>query len=124
MSIIPQYWKDFVKEHSLEGVQFDIPEEKDKSEVSATFEILSEKNILDEMDNFYPGLIVKKDHFIPIANCSIGSGDPYFINSTEGENGKLYRIYHDEVFDENYNKKNAIAIVLDSYKTILNFIEP
>ena len=91
MSEIPKYWIDFLKTNNISGIEIEIPENMDLSELGATFEIMNEEESVDEMNNYYPGLIVKKDNYIPIGSCSIGSGDPYFINTNDGPTGKLYR---------------------------------
>lgn len=37
-----------------------------------------------------------------------------FINVNDGENGKLYRVYHDD---------NSVDVVVNNYKDILNFVK-
>jgi hypothetical protein len=120
--MIPDYWIKFLDKNSLRGVECEIPEDKDLSQLDGCcLEVFNEENILDEATNFYPGLIVKNDGYIPVAGCCHGSGDPYFININNGEFGPLYRIYHDEVHDENYDRSKAIEIVLENYQALLQY---
>ncbi|WP_323756071.1 hypothetical protein [Roseivirga sp.] len=121
MNTHPKHWLDFLKTNGLNGLEIEIPESKDLSELGASFKIMNEKESIDEMLNFYPSIIVKHQNYIPIGNCCVGSGDPYFINSDDGPNGKLYRVYHDEVIDETYDKDSAISVVLIKYEDILKF---
>ena len=120
--MIPDYWTKFVESEDIEEIDFEIPEEKDLSGVGADLSIMREEHILDEANKAYPGVIVKKDGFVPVGSCLIGSGDPYFININDGENGPLYRIYHDSVYEDGYDAKHAVAKVLSSYKELKNYI--
>ena len=54
--MIPDYWKQFIELHSLEGREFSIPEEQDKSGVGADLEIFDEKNSNEEAKNYWPGI--------------------------------------------------------------------
>jgi hypothetical protein len=120
-TVQPQYWQDFISQNNILYTEISIPEENDLSEVGTDLEIFDEKTTSEEASLFYPGLVVIKDGYIPIAGCSIGSGDPYFININEGENGSLYRIYHDSVFEDGYNVNDAVDKVLENYEDLLKY---
>ncbi len=116
------YWRTFVEQHHLVGREISVPDDRDISEVGIEIEILGEEAIHSEQTAAYPGIAVAEAGYIPVGGCSIGTGDPYFINIHDGEGGPLYRIYHDEVVDQNYNPKTAIAVVLKDYRELLNFL--
>ncbi|WPJ95399.1 hypothetical protein SH580_18425 [Coraliomargarita algicola] len=118
--MIPDYWKEFLEANDLIEKDFELSESEDLSGVGADFSLMSFEDIIDEAENYYPGIKVKEDGFIPVGSCQIGTGDPYFINKKEGKNGALYRIYHDSVTDEGYDHESAIDKVLDHYETLLN----
>ncbi|MEI8012790.1 MAG: hypothetical protein WCI27_10000 [Candidatus Omnitrophota bacterium] len=120
--MIPEYWKTFVNQHSLDGREIDIPEESDLSELGANFEIFDEISIRYETENLYPGIVVAKEGFVPVGGCLLGSGDQYYINRNDGSNGPLYRIYHDMFGGESYEKDKAIVVVLRNYAEVLKFI--
>lgn len=61
--------------------------------------------------------------FVPVGICALGTGDPCFINSHDGDGGPLYRIYHDEVNDENYDPSRAVAIVLEDHRELLKYTD-
>ena len=46
-----------------------------------------------------------------------------FINVNDKQPGPVYRIYHESVHDQNYNREEAIEIVLKSYQHLLKFID-
>lgn len=120
--MIPDYWIEFLNKSNLRDIECEIPEESDLSEIDGgCLEIFNENNIKDEATNYYPGIGVLNDGYIPVAGCSHGSGDPYFININDGKSGPLYRIYHDEVIDENYSKDSAINRVLNNYEDLLKY---
>jgi hypothetical protein len=122
--MIPDYWKEFISKNSIIDKSFEIPSDADLSELEGgSLEIFGESDILDEANEFYPGLAVKKDGYIPVAGCLHGSGDPYFINVSDGINGALYRIYHDAEMDDDdsYNMDEAVNIVLKDYSDLLKY---
>ena len=120
---MPPYWQTFLEQHRLVGREFSIPVEGDLSGVGAAIEILDEQAIRAEQTEAYPGIGVSKAGFVPVGGCSIGTGDPYFINARDGEGGPLYRIYHDEVTGENYDSDKAIAMVLKDYRELLKYAD-
>jgi len=120
--MIPDYWVRFVKAHDPLAKEIRIPEEADMSQVGADFQMMTAEDCLNEATNFWPGIGVTKDGYVPVAECLIGSGDPYFINSNDGEGGPLYRIYHDSVSEEGYDTEVAVAIVLRSYEQVLSYV--
>ncbi|MDC5806206.1 hypothetical protein OPW36_13040 [Vibrio europaeus] len=115
MIYIPDYWLDFISKNNLSNKSFEIPDDFDLSGLGADFKVFARSEIDDETSNYYPGINVVKSGYIAVACCLCGSGDPYFINVNDGENGKLYRVYHDD---------NSIDIVVNNYKDILKFAEP
>jgi hypothetical protein len=118
---MPPYWKSFVDQYQLVGRGFSIPEKDDLSGVGAEIEILNEQGIQSEQNDAYPGIAVSAAGYVPVGNCSIGTGDPYFINVNDGEGGALYRIYHDEVTDETYDASRAIVMVLKDYRVLVRY---
>ena len=118
---IPSYWREFREQFQLLHTEVEIPEEYDLSGVGADIEFYDDDTIVDSMTDSYPECIVNKDGFLPVGGCQTGSGDPYFINTSEGVGGKLYQIYHDMVFDETYSRAEAIATVLNDYRHITRF---
>lgn len=118
---IPTYWQKFRDSSNLVALDIEIPEANDLSGVGACIEFFRDDSIIDEMNNAYPGIIVRKDGFLPVGGCEIGTGDPYFIQLSEGSGGGLYQIYHDEVSDNGYSKDSAIALILADYRDILKF---
>jgi hypothetical protein len=116
------YWRTFVEQHHLVEREISVPDDRDVSGVGAEIEILDELGIQSEQTDLYPGIAVAKEGYIPVGGCSLGTGDPYFINTRDGEGGPLYRIYHDEVVDEHYDANTAIVVVLRDYRELLDFV--
>ncbi|PSN12552.1 hypothetical protein C7293_19685 [filamentous cyanobacterium CCT1] len=117
----PSHFRSFAERHNLPGLQVELPESSDLSEIGATIGLYNEAQAIDEADSFYPGLIVKADGFVPIGQDMTGSGDPYFINVNDVAPGPIYRIYHDSVHDRDYDRNEAVAKVLESYEDLLKF---
>jgi hypothetical protein len=117
----PAHFRSFVEKHRLSGLEAELPESFDLSELGATIGLYDEAQAVDEADNFYPGLVVKVDGFVPIGQDMTGGGDPYFINLNDPAPGAVYRIYHDSVHDSNYDHDEAVHKVLESYESLLQF---
>ena len=77
---------------------------------------------MDEATNFWPGIAVAKDGYVPVGSCLSGSGDYYYIRATDGAAGALYRIYHDAVEENGYDPNEAIALVLRNYEELLAYV--
>ena len=106
------------------GRLFRIGETDDESGVGADLELLTSEQALDEATNCWPGIGVASDGYIPVASCSTGSGDYYYVNVNDGPSGPLYRIYHDAVSERGYKADEAVALVLRNYERLLEYVEP
>lgn len=89
--------------YQITGKSFALTEHEDRFGIGADFTILTPDQILDEAINFWPGIAVATDGYVPVAYCDTGSGDYYYINSNDGSNSCLYRIYHDQVSEVVYS---------------------
>ncbi len=118
---IPAYWKIFRDENNLVGAEIEIPESEDCSELGAEIEILDDAGILTEATDLYPGVEAARHGFIPIGGCLIGSGDQYFIRTSEGAGGSLYRIFHDLVFEDDFPEAEAVTKVLERFDDLIRF---
>lgn len=116
--MIPEYWQNFIAENEMIGRDFEISEDDDLSELGADLRIMNIEQCISEATECYPGIAAAKESYVPVAMCLSGSGDYYYIRSTEGENGSLYRIYHDAVNGE-YIEHDGIEKVLNSYASLL-----
>jgi hypothetical protein len=121
--MFPSYWKDFTSAHQLIGASACLEEADDLSGVGADLQFLTEAQSNEELTEFWPGIGVAQDGYVPVAWCSVGSGDYYYVNRNDGPSGALYRIYHDSVGPDGYDPDVAVATVLKSYALILNHLE-
>ena len=116
--MIPEYWQNFIAKNDIIGRDFEISEDDDLSELGADLRIMNIEQCISEATECYPGIAAVKESYVPVAMCLTGSGDYYYIRSTEGETGPLYRIYHDAVNGENI-EQDGIEKVLNSYASLL-----
>jgi hypothetical protein len=122
--MLPGHWLQFVERHKLIGKAASLGEDSDLSTLGAEMQFLTEAQSNDELANSWPGIGVAGDGYVPVAWCSIGSGDYYYINSNDGPNGPMYRIYHDAVGPNGYDPNTAVERVLDRYEDVLRHVEP
>lgn len=121
--MFPNYWRDFAQTHCLIGSSVVLGESDDLSGLGADMQFLDEKQATEELAECWPGIAVASAGYVPVAWCSLGSGDYYWINRHDGAEGPLYRIYHDAVSDGHDVPADAIDTVLSSYVTLLGRIE-
>ena len=121
--MFPIYWRQFVENHQLTGKSARLGEGVDLSTLGADMQFLTEAQSIDELTNFWPGLGFSKDGYVPVSSCSIGSGDYYYINTSDGQDGPLYRVYHDAVSPDGYKTEDAVAKVLNHYEELLRHVE-
>ena len=117
--MIPNYWKDFVESEDIVGVDFEIDEKSDLSELGGDLRIMTSEQCIDEGLNCYPGILAAKSGYVPVGMCLEGSGDYYYINREDGALGPLYRIYHDAIENEEI-RRDGIQKVLDNYESLLS----
>lgn len=118
--MIPEYWKDFVNTNQVSGADFEIDDASDLSGLGGELRIMTAEQCIDESTNYYPGILVVKNNYIPVATCLLGSGDYYYINGDDGNRGPLYRIYHDSVDGEEL-QEHAIEKVLENFESLLSY---
>ena len=121
--MFPDFWVRFVMDNGLVGARVEVPEEHDQSKLGIDLEFLTSEQSIDEATNFWPGLAVANDGYVPVGSCLCGSGDYYYIRATDGAAGPLYRIYHDAVDGDGYDPNEAIALVLQSHEELLAYVE-
>lgn len=121
--MFPDFWSKFVLNNRLVETTVEVPEQHDQSGLGIELQFLTPEQSIDEAANFWPGLAVAKDGYIPVGSCLSGSGDYYYIRSADGVAGPLYRVYHDAVDEDDYDPEEAIVVVLHSYEEILAYVE-
>jgi hypothetical protein len=121
--MFPNFWIDFISANALAGATVSIPDKLDQSGLGVELKFLSSEQSLDEAEKCWPGIGVANDGYVPVGACLSGSGDYYYIKTADGEAGPLYRIYHDSVDEDGYDPDDAIAVVLEDYRELLNHVE-
>ncbi|MDA7747409.1 hypothetical protein N8878_08810, partial [Psychromonas sp.] len=99
-------------------IEFSWPNQDD---LDCVIEIMNENDSINEATEACPGVFVLADGYIPVGNCSFGSGDQFFINKHDGPNGALYKIDHERVSNKGYSKDEAIEVMLNSYRELINY---
>ena len=121
--MFPDFWTRFILNNALIGATAEVPEALDQSGLGIELKFLTSEQSEDEATNFWPGLAVAKDGYVPVGSCLCGSGDYYYVRTADGAAGPLYRIYHDAVHEDGYDPGEAIATVLHSYVELLGHIQ-
>jgi hypothetical protein len=104
---------DIMLDFPVVGCEFDL----DDPLVSMKW--ITPQEMVDEVTEFYPGIAAIKAGFFPIGQCLMGSGDPYFIQ-TSTVNSRLFRIPHDAVDDNDCIVQHDIDVIS---QTLSQFFE-
>jgi hypothetical protein len=118
--MLPKYWLNFLESNQLSGQDIEVSEDSDLSTLGADLRIMNEAQSQSEITDCYPGIVAIKKGYIPVAMCLEGSGDYYYLNSHEGAEGSLYRIYHDAVTDEEL-EEDGVEKVLQKFTSLLEY---
>jgi len=121
--MLPNYWVEFISNNALIGATAEVPPPRDQSGLGTELAFLTEAQSTDEATNFWPGFAVANDGYVPVGSCLSGSGDYYYIRTTDGVAGPLYRVYHDAVGERGYDAEQAIALVLGNYEELLDYVD-
>jgi len=116
--MISEYWSNFITKNEIIGCEFEVSQDDDLSGLGVDLKIMNIEQCISEATECYPGIAAVKEGYVPVAMCLTGSGDYYYIRTSEGENGSLYRIYHDAVNGEAI-ETTGIEKVLKSYASLL-----
>lgn len=93
---------DLLLKYKIVDQTFSILEIDDPSELGVEMRWLSPTEMIEESFEFYPGIIVSTENFVPIGTCLSGSGDPYFFIHKDNQ-FLLYRVPHDSIIDDSYD---------------------
>jgi hypothetical protein len=94
-ALVPDWLIEILTSYPLTGVEFELSEEDDESELGAEVEWLAPKAIIEESTKLFPGIAAIKLGYLPIGECLTGSGDPYFLKMDGGDDPPLVRIPHE-----------------------------
>jgi hypothetical protein len=113
--LVPPWFATMITTYPLAGVCFSLDEDEDESELGAEFRWPTPAQIVEEAAAYYPGISVLKLGYVPIGQCLVGSGDPYFINmKINSSDPPLLRVYHDLVEEDDSYPEDEIATVCPS----------
>jgi hypothetical protein len=110
---------DLISRYPVIECDFSLSESQDVSGFGVDMKWLSPDEMIDAALNFYPGISARTYLYLPIGECTEGSGDPYFID-TSSKDLAVVRIPHDAVDEElNLSRERVEVVAL----TLLNFFE-
>ncbi len=110
---------DMMARCKLAGTTFVLDKQVDLSGLGTEMIWMTLDQMVDEANATYPGIVALKLGFLPVGNCAIGSGDPYFLNVKDGPDPPVVRIRHDAVLDENALDEESIELVSHSLSAFL-----
>lgn len=104
---------DLMTQFPLAGAKFTLDESLDASGLGVEMRWLTAAEIADEAVNTYPAIAAITHGYLPVGECLIGTGDPYFIQVQVAEL-PVYRIPHTAVRDTEALQTNRVELVMAS----------
>lgn len=94
---LPRWYAKLLLDYPLAGVYLDYPvyEADDRPDGFASLRLARPSDIYSETEKCYPGLAIRKLGYACLAIDPTGSGDPYFVKVSDGDNPPVYQVYHD-----------------------------
>lgn len=91
---IPAWFIELFTKYQLSDVNLEIVDQEDE-EMEYVLEFVHPDLMKEESLEAFPGCAILDHGYICIAADPTGGGDPYFINTLEGDNPAVYQVYHD-----------------------------
>jgi len=95
--LMPDWYLELLKTFPIVGSDFVLLRLMGGRQVHLSLEWMSPEVMIREAREAIPGRIVIKYGYIPVASCLNGSGDPYYIRPSDGDDPPLVEIFHDAV---------------------------
>jgi hypothetical protein len=105
-------------------MRFALRAEEDLSGLGAALLWMAPADIVGESLEFYPGIAAAPLGYVAVGTCLLGSGDPYFVEVSDGECSPLVRIPHDGLEPDLSLSESVIEVVsprLDSFFNLATF---
>lgn len=123
--LLPAWLMEALQNYPLSGACFSLDEDNDESGLGADLKWFSVDQMIEEALSAYPGKVVLKLGYLPVAACLAGSGDPYFLKMKDSNLGDpvLVRIPHDLVAEDDSYPESEIEVVCISLSSFFNLSE-
>lgn len=120
--LLPMWLMEALQNYPLSGVCFSLDEDDDESGLGADLKWFAADQMIEEALSAYPGKVVLKLGYLPVALCLAGSGDPYFLKMADSnlDDPVLVRIPHDLVAEDDSYPESEIEVVCNSLSRFFN----
>lgn len=125
-----QYFKDRLPEWYIELLR-EVPLMECELEVLTadddylSVQWMSSQHMIQEDGEAYPGLVARTASFVPVANCSLGTGDPYFVRF-DGDDPALWQVSHDSqgIIEGRFDLNEHVQIAPSLSDAFARCVEP
>lgn len=82
---------------------------------------LSPPEMRAESNDFYPGIIGVKHGLVPICECMRGSGDPLFLDGSNGSalDPRVVQVFHDSIDDDSIWDESCFRVIAPSVSSFI-----
>ena len=114
---------ELLRGYPIIGSELSLPAELDESGLGVELLWLSGDQIIGEATEAQPGVAAARHGFLPIGACLLGSGDPYFLDTSEPEDPPLVRISHHAAVGDGELDPARIEVVSSSLSSFLGLAD-
>lgn len=86
---------------------------------------MSSQHMIQEDGEACPGVVARTAGFVPVANCSVGTGDPYFVRF-DGDDPAVWKVSHDSqgIIDGRFDLNEHLQVAPTLSDAFARCIEP
>lgn len=113
---LPHWFMNLYSAFPLSGAQLEFPQYEPDEDYDGfvSLELATPQNIFDEMELYYPGIVIKDLGYFCIAVDPAGSGDQYYTTSTQGDNPPVFQVFHDVSDNGEEIEKHGMEKIADT----------
>lgn len=115
---LPDWFLECLADYPLIGMELSLSKRQDLSGLGAQIRWMSPRSMIREARELLPGRTLCKLGFVPVGECRMGWGDPYFIVLGENDDPPLVRVYHRFFGDDGGIVDNCLDMVCENVSSL------
>jgi hypothetical protein len=118
-ALAPEWFVLLMERYPLAGAELTLAPDKDRAGSGVEMMWLDPAKIVDEAQEMYPGISATPHGYLPIGADLLGTGDPYFLKTTDSDDPAVVQIPHESAIGDDLDL-NQIELVSDSLSSFID----
>lgn len=115
---LPDWFLESMAKYPLIGMELNLSARQDLSGLGAQMRWMSPRTMIREARELLPGRSLSTLGFVPVGECRMGWGDPYFIVLGGTDDPPLVRVYHRFFGDGGGTTDNCMDLVCENVTSL------